>query len=156
MASVIELDMPGTVLISSKTGIDPSLPTTINMAAGDHDCVDYGNDNWMGKFGEWKFKTVATNFTDESWFDWTVNVQKPGIYDVELEYKGGDSVFWQFEDNGEPVIINDQAASNTYGWHRLGWVEIKEPGEHCFCVRAIGGDREDVKVSAIRFTPVNF
>ena len=156
IASVIELEMPGTIMISSATGIDPGVPTTISMEAGEHDCVSYGNDDWMDKFGEWKFKIAASNFTDESWFDWTVCVQNPGTYDVELEYKGGDSVLWQLEDNGEPVIINDQAAGNTYSWHRLGWVDIKEPGKHCFCVRALDGDRANVKVTAIRFTPVKF
>lgn len=154
IASVIELDIKGNTYVSSRLGIDPCVATTFNIDSGAHDFCRYWRDSWMEKFGEWKFKTVLCDFTDESWMDWTADILEPGFYNVELEYEGEGPVFWQLEDNNEPVIINSQQAGNGYHWHRLGWVEVKEAGQHCFCVRAIGGDRAKVKVSAIRFTPV--
>lgn len=109
----------------------------------------------MDKFGEWKYEDLLSGFTQDSWFDWTVDVPKAGYYDIELKYKGDDFVQWQMELDGNPLVINNQKATNAYDWHRLGWMEITDPGRHCVCIRTVGGDFASADVLAIRFTPVN-
>ena len=118
--------------------------------------VGIGHDwwGWMDKFGEWKYEDLLSGFTKDCWFDWTVDIPNSGYYDVELKYKGGDFVQWQGELDGKPLYINNQKATNAYDWHRLGWVEITDPGRHCLCIRTVGGDFASADVTAIRFTPV--
>ena len=153
-ASVIEIDIAGCDIDRMIT-LDPSIPTELSVAFGEHDGCHSTQDSWMEKFGEWKFKNSLRNLTQNCWFDWTVNIPKAGYYDIELEYKGGDFVLWQVEVDGKPVLINHQKATNSYDWHRLGWIKIENPDRHCICVRPVDGDFANAKPSSIRFTPVN-
>lgn len=153
LASVIEIDVVG-IDVEGGITLDPSIATSLSVLFGEHGGCSSNKDAWMDKFGEWKFKNNLCGFTQDCWFDWTVDVPKAGYYDIELEYKGSDFVVWQVEVDGEPAVINKQKATNAYGWHRLGWIEIKDPGRHCICIRTVGGDFAHAEASAIRFTPV--
>lgn len=153
-ASVVELDVCGIDVIGAIT-LDPSIATSLSVEFGEHGGCNADTDAWMDKFGEWKFKKCLCDMTQDCWFDWTVEVPKAGFYDVELEYEGDGPVVWQVEVDGEPAIINRQKAGNSYNWHRLGWIEVKEDGRHCICVRAVGGDFGHAQVSAVKFNPVN-
>lgn len=153
-ASVIEVDVIGSPDVANLITVDPSVTTEFAVTFGEHDGCRFTKDSWMDKFGEWKFKNALCDLAPDCWFDWTLDVPKAGHYDVELEYEGDKFVTWQLEVDGEPVIINSQKADNFYNWRRLGWIEIKDPGRHCICIRAVGGDFASATVSAIRFTPV--
>lgn len=153
LASVIEMDVAG-IDVNNMITLDPSTSTELSIVFGDHGGCEPDWWGWMDKFGEWKYIDLLSEFTQDSWFDWTVDVPKAGYYDVELQYKGDDFVQWQMELDGKPLVINNQKATNAYDWHRLGWMEITDPGRHCVCIRTVGGDYESADVTAIRFTPV--
>lgn len=152
IASVMEVTVDDRSFIGT-IGIDPSLPTEINVDFGEHGNCRPRYDNWMDKFGEWKFKHTICDLTADSWFDWTVDFQKPGYYNVDIELKGDVSVLWRLELDGEPVLLNDQVTSNRYAWQRLGWIRIDEAGPHCICIRPLEGFEKAV-VSGIKLTPV--
>ena len=153
LASVIEIDVSD-INVSSMVTVDPSVSTELSVVFGEHEGCKTDWWGWMDKFGEWKYTDLLGEFTQDSWFDWTVDVPKAGYYDVELAYKGNEFVQWQVELDGKVLFINNQKATNAYDWHRLGWIEVTEPGRHCICIRTVGGDFASADVTAIRFTPV--
>ena len=153
-ASVIEIDIDNTPQASELISVDPEMPTEFSVVFGEHGSCNANYDSWMDKFGEWKFKHSLNGLNADSWFDWTMDFQKAGTYNVELEYEGDDYVLWQLEIDGEPVLLNSQKSVNAYTWMRLGWIDIKDPGKHCICIRPVGEDYEHAEVATIRFTPV--
>lgn len=150
-ASVIALTVDDRSF-STTVGVDPSLPVEISVEFGEHGGCSSRYDNWMERFGEWKFKHTVCGLTADAWFDWTVDFQKPGYYNVDIELKGDDSVLWQLEIDGEPALLNDQVTSNRYAWQRLGWIRIEKAGRHCLCIRPLEG-YEHAVVAGIRLTP---
>lgn len=155
-ASVIEIETEGKPVASQNIAADPSVPSEFSVVFGDHDKCGAFYDSWMDKFGEWKFKHSLKDLSADTWLDWTVNFQKAGTYDVELEYKGDGPVLWQLEIDGKQVLLNSQKSANVYTWQRLGWIEIDNPGQHCICIRPVGEDYQHAVVSSIRLAPVEF
>ena len=48
----------------------------------------------MDKFGEWKTRNVAMDFTEGSSLTWTMAFKDPGVYDIDLEYLGDENDDW--------------------------------------------------------------
>ena len=153
-ASVIELTLDGAVDVDGTPAVDPHRTTVLPVAFASAAACAVEQSGWMEKFGEWKTRVVAQRFNEESALTWTVDFAGPGVYDLDLEYLGGEPVEWKMALDGQEVLIDTHRITPAYAWYRLGWLKIDGPGRHTLTLTPSEGDIAAAKVAALRMTPI--
>jgi alpha-L-fucosidase len=154
-ASVIELrfSVPVNTIVADTTlGIAPNVQTQLKMDFATTQNITKKSIRWMEKFGEWKHCYQASDWNKDSRVEWTVNVQKPGLYYVDLSYKGENRLVWSISTSEGVTIQNQQAATGKYQFYRMGLIEFKQPGKHTLSVVLVEGDSKTSSLESLRIS----
>ncbi|WPJ96209.1 alpha-L-fucosidase [Coraliomargarita algicola] len=151
LVSVIELELASTPKADPTWALDPTTKTTIEAEFCSTEGATLSNIRWMEKFGEWKHMKQVTDWKPGSAATWEVDVLVPGDYQVDLSYKGEDRLVWEVEVEGGEKIRNQQASSEIYQAHPMGWLHFPEAGRYRIHVRLLEGDVKSSSLSAIHF-----
>jgi alpha-L-fucosidase len=152
-ASVIEVRLKGAPKADETLGIYPNVPTTLLVEFADVKDAEKKRNNWMEKFGEWKFATQVSKWQPTGKAVWTVDVCEPGDYRLELIYKGEGRPVWRIETDEGVSLQNQQAASTIYHAQPFGLLTFKQPGKHTIAVSLVDGARDKTSLEAIRLSP---
>lgn len=85
---------------------------------------------------------------------WTVAVNKPGVYHLDIKARGKGRVVWKAETDEGRAIQNQQGVSDIFCDRQIGWISFEKAGTHTITVNQLEGG--DVEVSSITLVPVNF
>ena len=157
-ASVIELALNGPIEVDGTLAADPAMTTVIPVEFAAANGCSVRKSGWMEKFGEWKTRNVAQDFTSGSTLTWTMAFKDPGVYNMELEYLGAENddwVEWHMSVDGKEALIDQHGTTSAYAWYPLGWVKVDSPGIHTFTLTPSKGDIHSTRVASMRITPVN-
>ena len=157
-ASVIELTINGPIEVDGTLAADPAMTTVVPVEFADADGCAVKKSGWMEKFGEWKTRNVAQDFSSGSSLTWTMAFKAPGVYNIDLEYLGAENddwVEWHMSVDGKEALIDQHGATVAYAWYPLGWVKVDSPGIHTFTLAPAKGDIPSAKVAAMRITPID-
>ena len=108
----------------------------------------------MEKFGEWKHLDQVSAWKEGASATWQVEVLVEGDYQVGLSYSGQGRLVWEIAVTDGETIRNQQAASQIYQHHPMGWLNFPIPGRYTINVRLLEGDGDTSSLSAIHFSPV--
>ena len=142
--------------VDASQAADPELGITLSakFAKAEHGRIY--KRQWMEKFGEWKTAFVIDGWKDGTTATWEVDIQSPGIYQLELTYAGASRLVWRIENEDGCGIQNQQGASHIYTTHPIGWMEFKKAGRHRLTVRALEGDTAKASLMSIGLKSVIF
>ncbi|MDW5290147.1 alpha-L-fucosidase [Formosa sp. PL04] len=146
-ASELKVDVP--------LGIYPNVENNLLVEFGEVTNAEADTVKWMEKFGEWKHVFQVSNWEDNGSVSWTVNVQKPGYYYLDLEYKGEDRLVWKTTTDEGIMVQNQQAATEKYIHYNMGILEFKTAGEHTITVSLVEGDPKTSSLRSLILKPVN-
>lgn len=155
IASVIELTFDGDVSVNQIPGIAPNCVTELPVALAQTGGCRIEDEAWMVKFGEWKFKTVAVFSDAESAVFWDMDIQAPGYYKVDVEFKGSGLVDFKLAESGGMSVVDRKLAVNDYSLQTLGWIKISSSGIHRLELSAINADYESLKVSGLHLGKID-
>lgn len=153
-ASVVELSFDKEIEVDGTIAAVPADVTVVPVEFASTDGCVVERTGWTEKFGEWITRWVAGGFGEGSSLTWTVNFKSPGVYNVDLEYLGGERLEWKMLLDGEEALIDLHKNTTAFAWYRLGWVTIDSPGIHTFTLSLSDGDAASAKVASMRLTPV--
>uniref|UniRef100_UPI001AA0A5AC hypothetical protein n=1 Tax=Flavicella sediminum TaxID=2585141 RepID=UPI001AA0A5AC len=86
---------------------------------------------------------------------WTINVQKPGYYYLDLNYKGKGRLVWKAVTDEGVKVQNQQAATEKYIFYNMGIIEFKTAGNHTVAVSLVEGDAVSSSLRAMKLKPIN-
>ena len=155
---MIELELDGPVEVDGTLAADPSATTVIPVEFAAADGCSVKKSGWMDKFGEWKTRNVAMDFTEGSSLTWTMAFKDPGVYDIDLEYLGDENddwVEWHISVDGREALVDQHGTTSAYSWYRMGWARIDSPGIHTITLSPKKGNLTSARVAAMRMTPVD-
>jgi alpha-L-fucosidase len=144
------------VVLSKDLGIYPNVPTTLLANFAEVEGAERTSIRWMEKFGEWKHAEQISNWTAAAKVSWTLNVQSPGYYCLDVTYKGKDKLVWRTETDEGVVVQNQQAATDKYNSYRMGIIEFKTQGKHILSVSLVNGDTQTSSLESIKISPINY
>jgi alpha-L-fucosidase len=159
LVSIIELVLDkkaNKVVLSKDLGIYPNVPTTLLANFAEVEGAERTSIRWMEKFGEWKHAEQISNWTAAAKVSWTLNVQSPGYYCLDVTYKGKDKLVWRTETDEGVVVQNQQAATDKYNSYRMGIIEFKTQGKHILSVSLVNGDTQTSSLESIKISPINY
>ena len=154
LVSVIELEMETDAIeTDSVQGLDPEfgLPSLSVVFAQVEKCSVY-KASWMEKFGEWKHKYCTSTLGESGNLTWTVDVQQPGTYRIQVEARGDGRRVWRLETDEGQVLQNQQSVASLFTQRPLGWIQFYTPGRHTLTLTMPEGDRCDI--ASLSITPV--
>lgn len=157
LISVIEIKLKveaDKISIKTAIGIYPNVKTLLSVKFGDIKNVEEKNIGWMEKFGEWKHVDQVSNWEDNGTVSWTVNVEQPGYYYLELEYKGEGRLVWKTVTDEGILVQNQQAATEKYVFYNMGILEFKTPGKHIITTSLVEGDRKTSSLKSLLLRPI--
>ena len=141
--SVIELKFETdakNVIVNTDLGVYPNISSVLLAEFADVMLAEKKNIGWMEKFGEWKHLNQISNWVKNSNATWTVNVNTPGYYYVNLRYKGVGKLVWRTVTDENILVQNQQAATEKYQTYPMGIMEFKTSGKHTITVNLVEGD----------------
>tara|TARA_Y100000389_G_scaffold205067_1_gene262665 strand:- start:3763 stop:5565 length:1803 start_codon:yes stop_codon:yes gene_type:complete len=157
LVSVIEVklnDNVNQVKVNNIHGIYPNIETEILTDFAIVSGAEKKSIRWMEKFGEWKKTTQVSKWTADAKAEFKVNVLKPGLYYLDLNYKGEDRLVWKTKTDEGSLVQNQQAATEKYAFYRMGIIEFKNKGEHTLTVSLVEGNRENSSLKSIKLYKV--
>jgi alpha-L-fucosidase len=155
LISVIEVELKDAKAeVETNLGIYPNVDTRLLTEFGKADGAEQKNVRWMEKFGEWKHANQVSNWTENGGVTWEVNVQKPGYYYLDLEYKGDGRLVWKTTTDEGIKVQNQQAATNKYAFRNMGILEFKTAGNHTIKTTLVEGDVKTSSLKSIKLTPI--
>lgn len=143
------------IVDDKELGIYPNIATELITEFGKVTNAEQKNKRWMEKFGEWKHANQVNNWEDHGNVKWTVNVQKPGYYYVNLCYAGSGRLVWKTTTDEGLTIQNQQAATEKYVNYNMGLLEFKTPGKHTITVSLVEGNKKTSSLKSIVLTPLD-
>ncbi|MCK0160542.1 alpha-L-fucosidase [Allomuricauda sp. F6463D] len=158
LISVIEIKLKeeaNKVSIKTVTGVYPNIDTPLILELGEVANAEQKEIRWMEKFGEWKHANQVSGWKEDGTVTWTVNVQKPGYYYLELEYKGEDRLVWKTVTDEAIMVQNQQAATEKYALYNMGIIEFKTPGKHVITTSLVEGNRSTSSLKSLVLKPIN-
>ncbi len=158
LISVIEIKLKTEaekVSIKTGMGVYPNVNTSLITEFGEVKNAEEESIRWMEKFGEWKHADQVSDWKDNGTVTWTVNVQKPGYYYLELEYKGKDRLVWKTVTDEGVLVQNQQAATEKYVLYNMGILEFKTLGKHTITTSLVEGDRKTSSLKSLLLKPIN-
>tara|TARA_B110000908_G_C10267465_1_gene465843 strand:+ start:2372 stop:4159 length:1788 start_codon:yes stop_codon:yes gene_type:complete len=156
LISVIEVELKeGDPVVETNLGIYPNNATRLLTEFGEVEGAEQKNIRWMEKFGEWKHANQVSNWKKNATVCWEVNVQQPGYYYLDLEYKGDGRLVWKTTTDENIKVQNQQAATNKYAYRRMGIIEFKTQGNHTIKTTLVEGDVKTSSLKSIMISPIN-
>jgi alpha-L-fucosidase len=155
--SVIELQLDvdaKNAIVNSDLAIDPEKSSLLIAEFANVTLANKKNIGWMEKFGEWKHITQIGNWVENSKATWSVNVNAPGYYYINLRYKGVGKLVWRTVTDENVVVQNQQAATEKYQAYPMGIMEFKTAGSHTISVNLVEGDPNTSSLDAVIFEPI--
>ncbi|MGJ8743557.1 alpha-L-fucosidase [Polaribacter sp.] len=157
IVSVIEVKLDTkaeNVKVDTTLGVYPNSEVLLRAEFAEVTNAEENEIKWMEKFGEWKHVNQVSNWTDTSKVTWTVNVQKPGYYYLDLNYKGEKRLVWKTTTDEGVMVQNQQAATEKYNFYNMGILEFKTSGKHTITVNLVEGNPETSSLKAVLITPI--
>lgn len=156
LISVIEVELKDDdPVVETNLGIYPNSATRLLTEFGEVEGAEQKNIRWMEKFGEWKHANQVSNWKKNATVCWEVNVQQPGYYYLDLEYKGDGRLVWKTTTDENIKVQNQQAATNKYAYRRMGIIEFKTQGNHTIKTTLVEGDVKTSSLKSIMISPIN-
>lgn len=131
---------------------------------------EIGKVNWMEKFGDWKHAECLIGWKGpESSATWTFHTVEPGSFFLDVEYTcpaEDDYSEWQVTVDGQrltfPLIdtgerVKRKAFGGTlprFRTYRVGVIDFPKPGTQQLAFGPTGADGKDIRVTALRLSPV--
>ena len=155
LISVIQVDLEDEKAdVRTNLGIYPNVATRLLTEFGKAEGAEQKNIRWMEKFGEWKHANQVSNWEENGTVTWEVNVQKPGYYYLDLEYKGDGRLVWKTITDEGIRVQNQQAATNKYAYRRMGILEFKTAGNHTIKTSLVEGDAKTSSLKSILISSI--
>jgi alpha-L-fucosidase len=157
LVSIIEVELneeASQIKIDSNLGIMPNQETVLLSEFSEVKNAKEETIRWMEKFGEWKHANQVSDWATNGTVTWTVNVQEPGYYYLDLSYKGKDRLVWKTVTDEGILIQNQQAATEKYVYYNMGIIEFKIAGNHTITVSLVDGDRKTSSLKALKLKPI--
>ncbi|MEO9571957.1 MAG: alpha-L-fucosidase [Polaribacter sp.] len=155
LISVIEVELQDAKpIVETHLGIYPNVATRLLTEFGTAKGAEQKNVRWMEKFGEWKHANQVSDWQENGAVSWKVNVQKPGYYYLDLEYKGDGRLVWKTTTDEGVKVQNQQAATNKYAFRRMGILEFKTAGNHVIKTALVEGDTKTSSLKSIKILPI--
>ncbi len=151
LVSVIEIKLMGSPQVNKMLGIDPVLETVIPVDFGKAENCNKEGKSWMEKFGEWKHVVQVNKWTEKSTFSYEIDIEKPGYYQVDMNYAGEGRTVWRIESSAGELLQNQQEAAHVYAWYPWGWMKFKNAGRYKITVSLIEGNGDKASLTALRF-----
>ena len=155
--SVIEVKLDTkaeNVKVDSTLGIYPNIEALLRVEFAEVVDAVAKEISWMEKFGEWKHTNQVSEWNNDSKVTWTVNVQEPGYYYLDLNYKGEGRLVWKTITDEGIMVQNQQAATEKYQFYNMGIVEFKSTGKHTITVSLVEGDIKTSSLKALLIKPI--
>ena len=155
--SVIEVKLKGAakdVIVKTNLGVYPNAETTYLTEFGEATNSKLKYSRWMEKFGEWKHTYQVSDWKDNGKVTWDLNVKKPGLYYLDLSYKGKERLVWKAVTDEGMKIQNQQAATSKYAFYPMGIVEFKTAGNHKITVSLVEGDPKTSSLKGMKLKPI--
>ncbi len=156
-ASVIELKLEveaKNAIVNSDLAIYPNIPSVLLAEFAGVTLADKKEVKWMEKFGEWKHINQISGWVKNSKAVWTVNVNTPGYYYVNLRYKGVGKLVWRTVTDENIMVQNQQAATEKYQTYPMGIIEFKTSGTHTIAVNLEEGSPTTSSLESVIITPI--
>lgn len=155
--SVIEVKLDVKVenaKVDTTLGVYPNIETLLRVEFAEVNDAVESEVKWMEKFGEWKHVNQVTDWDINGKVTWTVNVQEPGYYYLDLNYKGEDRLVWKTMTDEGIIVQNQQAATEKYQYYNMGILEFKTSGKHTITVSLVEGNPKTSSLKAILIKPI--
>lgn len=155
--SVIEVELSTKATMAKIDGTFGVYPTNASLLlteVAEVTNAEQESIRWMEKFGEWKKTTQVSHWKTDGKATWTVNVMKPGYYQVNLTYKGADRLVWKTVTDEGAIVQNEQVATEAYQQHPMGVLEFKTAGIHRISVSLVEGDVTSSSLKSLTIVPV--
>ena len=152
-ASVVAVKLKDKPKVDPTLGIPPNVPATLLVEFAEVTGAEKKRLNWMEKFGEWKFATQVSKWSETGRAVWTVDVCQAGDYRLELTYRGEGRVAWRIETDEGVKLQNQQTSSPVYHAYPMGLLTFHKPGKHTITISLVEGDRQKPSLESIRLTP---
>jgi len=155
LISVIEVKLKDKeAVVETDLGIYPNMATRLLTEFGVAEGAEQKNVRWMEKFGEWKHANQVSDWEENGMVCWEVNVQKPGYYYLDLEYKGEGRLVWKTTTDEGIKVQNQQAATDKYAYRNMGILEFKTAGNHIIKIGLVEGDAKTSSLKSIKVSPI--
>ncbi len=156
LVSIIELVPDGTeISVDNIQAVDPEMGIKdLSVKFAKTESCDVYKSSWMEKFGEWKHVYCTGNLNRGGKLTWTLAVNTPGVYHLEVKARGKGRVVWKAETDEGYAIQNQQGVSDIFCNRPIGWIRIDKAGTHTITVKQLEGGAVDL--SAITLVPVEF
>jgi alpha-L-fucosidase len=154
-ASVVAVKLNGQAEVDPTLGIHPNAPATLLVEFAEVNGAEKKDIRWMEKFGEWKFASQVSKWSDAGKAVWTADVCEAGDYRLELTYKGEGRLAWRIETDEGVKLQNQQNSSPVYHAYPMGLLTFHKPGKHTIAVSLVDGDRENASLEAVRLSPAD-
>jgi len=157
LVSVIEVELDvlaENAKVNTNLGVYPNTENVLPSDFADVSGAEKLSIRWMEKFGEWKHANQISKWQDGGKAEWTVNVNKPGYYYLDLKYAGKERLVWKTETDEGIIVQNQQAATEKYVFYKMGILEFKTAGMHTISVSLVEGDPETSSLESVRITPI--
>lgn len=154
LVSVIELQLDGDdIRVETVQGLDPEwglqeLSVKFAEARG----CRVRKASWMEKFGEWKHRYCTDNLHEGGRLVFTVDVNRPGTYQLEVTARGEGRKVWRVETDEGKMVQNQQGVASLFCNRPLGWIRFDSPGRHTLTVTQPEGGAADL--ASVSLTPV--
>jgi len=157
-ASVIELtlDESSSYGVETTPAVDPERGLTVSAKFADVSNAKLGKRNWMEKFGEWKTAFSVDEWNKATTVSWNIEIKDPGMYQIDLRYKGEPRLVWSVENDESFKIQNQQGASTIYTSFPIGWMKFEKAGKHRLTVRLLEGKCESASLIGMGLKFVEF
>jgi alpha-L-fucosidase len=156
--AVIEINLERDALeavVDPTYGIYPNISVDLLSVYAEVSGAKESKIRWMEKFGEWKHAHQITGWTEGAEANWTVSVNQPGYYYVDLRYKGEDKLVWRITTSEGDLLQNQQPATSKYQFYPLGLIKFNKAGEHSVSLSLIEGDGNTSSLETVRIKPVD-
>lgn len=156
LISVIELEMKGDqIQVDNTQAVDPEIgiKDLSVLFTQTTNCHVY-KSSWMEKFGEWKHVHCISDLNRKGRATWTIDIQTPGTYQIDLKARGEGRIVWKVEGDEGQIVQNQQGVSSYFQEKAIGWIKFDKKGKHTLSVSMPEGGKADL--SAITLTPVVF
>ncbi|MDO6802480.1 alpha-L-fucosidase [Wenyingzhuangia sp. 1_MG-2023] len=157
LISVIEVKLETKtekVKVDTTLGVYPNIDALLRVEFSEVQNAVESEIKWMEKFGEWKHANQVSEWNNDSKVTWTVNVQQPGYYYLDLNYKGNDRLVWKTVTDEGVRVQNQQAATEKYQFYNMGIIEFKTAGKHTISVSLVEGDPQTSSLKAVMIKPI--
>ena len=156
-ASVIELKLKSKAskaIVNTDYGIYPNIEIELLTNFAEVSGAEYNKIRWMEKFGEWKHVYQVSGWSENTITSWTINVNAPGYFYVDLRYKGKDKLVWRITTDEGAILQNQQPATEKYQFYPMGLLKFDKVGKHSISVSLVEGDGKTSSLEMVRIRPV--